>query len=115
MIVSTSSMVLFMASVAPPAAAGRTATTPSSNNRQAIPITIPPQLHLHACVTADLLISICPPPLCTWVLIVIGSSVYFAMNILTHQLFKIEARFGIAYRIPRLQQMAAPSRRQGQE
>src|SRR4249920_1118342 len=115
MIVSTSSMVLFMASVAPPAAAGRTATTPTSNSRQAIPITTLPQLHLHACVTADLLISICPPPIYTWILLVIGSSVDFAMNILTHQLFKIEARFGIAYRIPRLKQIAAPSGRKGQE
>ena len=37
------------------------------------------------------------------------------MNILTHQLLKIEARFGIAYRTPWLERIATPSRRQGQE
>src|SRR5580765_8358626 len=37
------------------------------------------------------------------------------MHILAHQLLKIEARFGIAYRIPRLEWIATPSRRKGQE
>ncbi len=37
------------------------------------------------------------------------------MNKLTHQLLKIEARFGIAYRIPRLERIATPSGRQGQK
>src|SRR5580765_1444265 len=113
MIVSTSSMVLFMASVTPPATAGWTATPPSNNSIQAIPLAT--LLQLWDCVTADLLISIYPPPVYGWVLSVIGSSVHFAMNILTHQLLKIEARFGIAYRIPRLEWIATPSRRKGQE
>src|SRR5712692_8839177 len=115
MIFSTSSMVLFIASVAPPATAGGTATPASNNSRQAIPIATLPQLHLCACVTADLMISMYPPPVYAWILSVIGSSVHFAMNILTYQLLKIEARFGIAYCIPRLERIAAPSRRQGQE
>ena len=37
------------------------------------------------------------------------------MHILAHQLLKIEARFGIAYRITRLERITAPSWRQGQE
>src|SRR5215510_6096981 len=108
-------MVLFMASVAPPATAGWTTTTPSSTSIQTIPITTRSILHPRPCVTEDLLISIGPPAVFLWALFVIGSSVNFAMNILTHQLLKIEARLGIAYRIPRLQQTAAPPRRQGQE
>src|SRR5215510_11242612 len=45
----------------------------------------------------------------------ISPLLHVAMNKLTHQLLKIKARLGIAYRVSRLEKIATPSRRQGQE